>query len=61
MDLSQMIATARSYFGKPFFFEAFATAAWNIWKQRNAHIFDNVTPSVGPSPSKETFSFFLIE
>jgi hypothetical protein len=46
MDLSQMIATARSDFGKPFFFRAFATAAWNIWKQRNAHIFDNVTPSV---------------
>jgi hypothetical protein len=46
IDLSQMIATARSDFGKPFFFEAFATAAWNIWKQRNAHIFDNVTPSV---------------
>jgi myosin-crossreactive antigen len=30
MDLSQMIATERSDFGKPFFFEDFATAAWNI-------------------------------
>jgi hypothetical protein len=41
-----MIAKARNNFGKRFFFEAFATAAWNIWKQMNAHIFDNVTPSV---------------
>jgi hypothetical protein len=46
MDLSQMISAARSNFGKPFFFEAFAIAAWNIWKQRNTKIFDNVTPSV---------------
>jgi hypothetical protein len=53
MDLSQMISAARSNFGKPFFFEAFATAAWNIWKQRNAKIFDNVTPSV----RSWTFSF----
>jgi hypothetical protein len=53
MDLSQMISAARSNFGNPFFFEAFATAAWNIWKQRNAKIFDNVTPSV----RSWTFSF----
>jgi hypothetical protein len=24
----------------------FATASWNIWKQRNAHIFYNITPSL---------------
>jgi hypothetical protein len=53
MDLSQMISAARSNFGKPFFFKAFARAAWNIWKQRNAKIFDNVIPSV----RSWTFSF----
>jgi hypothetical protein len=28
------------------FLEVFATASWNIWKQRNAHIFYNITPSL---------------
>jgi hypothetical protein len=46
LELSQMMANARSDFGKLFFFEVFATASWNLWKQRNALIFGNVTPSV---------------
>jgi hypothetical protein len=46
LDLPQMIATARSNFGRPFFFKVFATASWNIWKQKNALIFDNATPTV---------------
>jgi hypothetical protein len=46
MELSEMFANARGIFRKPFFFEVFATATWNLWKQRNAFIFDNVTPSI---------------
>lgn len=29
-----------------FYMEIFIIAAWEIWKQRNRKIFDNVTPSV---------------
>uniref|UniRef100_A0ACD5VWL7 Uncharacterized protein n=1 Tax=Avena sativa TaxID=4498 RepID=A0ACD5VWL7_AVESA len=46
LDLPQLIATARSNFRRPFFFEVFATVAWNIWKQRNALIFDNISPTI---------------
>jgi hypothetical protein len=46
LELSQMMANAGSNFGKPLFFEVFDTASWNLWKQRNALFFDNVTPSV---------------
>jgi hypothetical protein len=30
LELPQMIATARSNFRRPFFFEVFATASWSI-------------------------------
>jgi hypothetical protein len=48
-----MISAARCNFGKPFFFEVFATDCWNIWKRRNGLIFDNEAPSV----RAWTFSF----
>jgi hypothetical protein len=39
LDLPQMITAARDNFGKPFFFEAFAVACWNIWKVRQCSTF----------------------
>jgi hypothetical protein len=53
LEFPQMITAARCNFGKPFFFEVFATACWNIWKRRNGLIFDNEAPSV----RAWTFSF----
>jgi hypothetical protein len=63
LDLPQMIDSARRVFKKPFFFEAFATACWNLWKKRNALIFYQVAPTLDPglSLSGGTFSFDLIE
>jgi hypothetical protein len=31
LELPQMITAAKRNFGRPFFFEPFATACWNIW------------------------------
>jgi hypothetical protein len=61
LELLQMIATAKQNFGRPFFFEAFAKASWNIWKQRSSLIFDNVAPTTRSWSFllKETSSFFL--
>jgi hypothetical protein len=56
-----MFSSARTSFREPFFFKVIATAACSIWKQRTANFFDNVNPSFGSSPPKETFSFFLTE
>jgi hypothetical protein len=60
LDLPQLIATARSNFNRPFFFEVFATASW---KQMNALIFDNATPTVRAwfFSFKRDLSFFPTE
>jgi hypothetical protein len=39
LDLPQMISTARSNFGRPLFFEVFATASWNICRSKGMLLF----------------------
>lgn len=45
MSFFQMIQVAKNNFQKPFFVEVFIIAAWQIWKQRNGKVFENITPS----------------
>lgn len=58
--MENLISSAKASFDKPFFMEAFAVAAWNIWKQRNLKGFDNIRPSLGSlSFQKGPFPSFL--
>lgn len=40
LEFSEMIRLAMSQFQKPWFVEVIGSALWNIWKQRNAPIFE---------------------
>jgi hypothetical protein len=42
--MSQTAEEARRRFNKFFFTEVVSLACWNIWKIRNAKIFENVQP-----------------
>ncbi|TVU27564.1 hypothetical protein EJB05_19054, partial [Eragrostis curvula] len=46
LEIHEKIKKAKLEFQYMFFTEIFSTAAWNIWKQRNAKIFNNKQPSV---------------
>src|SRR4051812_34550103 len=46
LELSQRIVKAKSVFTGPCFMEIFSCAAWNIWKERNEFIFNNIRPSL---------------
>lgn len=46
MDFFEMIQQARKEATMPNFMEIFTIAAWNIWKQRNRLIFDNIVPTL---------------
>jgi hypothetical protein len=40
-----MMIAAKEQFGRQYFVEKFTMAAWLIWKERNAFIFQNINPS----------------
>ena len=46
LELHHRISQARSIFQHDFYMEAFLIGAWELWKIRNAVIFDNARPSV---------------
>ena len=46
LDLHQRICQARQAFPHNFFMEVFLAATWELWKLRNAVIFDNVQSTV---------------
>jgi hypothetical protein len=45
-DIHARIADARQDSHNPLFMDIFAAAAWELWKTRNALIFDGLQPSV---------------
>jgi hypothetical protein len=45
LDFYPMMDEAKHQFGNEFFMETFMIAAWLIWKQRNAFIFNRGIPS----------------
>ena len=46
MDIHQRVSQASQNFQHSFFMEVFLIAAWELWKVRNAVIFDNAQPTV---------------
>ena len=45
VDIQEAAVRARRSFAQPFFMEVVILACWNIWKQRNAMIFEGERPS----------------
>ena len=46
LDVRDRLSLAAINFTGPCFWEIFASTAWNIWKERNDYIFNNLDPSL---------------
>jgi hypothetical protein len=58
--MSAIIAAKRE-FSQPFFMEVLITALWNIWKQRNAKIFEHVRPTFAKGKANFVHDLYLLQ
>jgi hypothetical protein len=45
-DRCQIVEQGRTQWTRPMFMEVFIVDAWNIWKERNNLLFNNITPEL---------------